>query len=691
METKTSIQKSTQEAKKNEVLSGNRLNDNERKIQNELTDSPVTKENKNDSFLDSADNCGNTTTFKKPNASTTSKRLRRESKVLKTNLSTDKHSSECNKCQEHSQEEHSFPYVEPLWGGKPEGNYKMEVLKSGVIIETVSLGEQNFYIVGRLPSCHLPLAHPTISRYHAVLQYRFEDDKENPKGFYIYDLGSTHGTFWNGYRIKPNVYVRIRGGHMLKFGCSQRKYILQAPAEDQEEESEYSLTQLKEMRALEAERYGRKEEAEASVEDEESEGIDWGISEDADEETDLQENPYACMTDEDLVLEDPKKTLRGWFEREGYDLHYQTEEKGLGQFLCWIDLPMEDTVGHSVRAEALVKGKKKEAVVQCALEACKILDKYGLLRQANHEARKRKTRNWEAEDYYDSDEDNFLDRTGSIERKRAQRMRLAGKLEEKVETYDSLLEKHKKVTKRILHLSTSIKNWQNADSGKQQATEEDALDAFMSSLSSFTLTKSDIAKMKLELQNLRKEETNLIRLLNLTRPANLPALSSHDAKEEQTNYTEQAEKKAVRVTQETASFKVKKIQVPLFGRKKNIMQGKQTNQQEATNSKFFESNAIAETTVEAESVEEVDSDDDNDAKDFELHSASTNVALENESSEGVTKQRKHETRITRKDRRQVEQKIHCDQDVYAENYSTWIPPQDQAGDGKTSLNEKYGY
>lgn len=55
------------------------------------------------------------------------------------------------------------------------------------------------------------------------------------------------------------------------------------------------------------------------------------------------------------------------------------------------------------------------------------------------EARKRKTRNWEAEDYYDSDEDNYLDRTGSIERKREQRMRMAGKLEEKVETYDSLV------------------------------------------------------------------------------------------------------------------------------------------------------------------------------------------------------------------------------------------------------------
>lgn len=55
------------------------------------------------------------------------------------------------------------------------------------------------------------------------------------------------------------------------------------------------------------------------------------------------------------------------------------------------------------------------------------------------ESRKRKARNWEEEDYYDSDEDNFLDRTGTVERKREQRMKQAGKLEEKVETYNTLV------------------------------------------------------------------------------------------------------------------------------------------------------------------------------------------------------------------------------------------------------------
>lgn len=54
-------------------------------------------------------------------------------------------------------------------------------------------------------------------------------------------------------------------------------------------------------------------------------------------------------------------------------------------------------------------------------------------------SRKRKKKNWEDEDYYDSDDDTFLDRTGTVEKKREERMKKAGKIEEQPDTFDSLV------------------------------------------------------------------------------------------------------------------------------------------------------------------------------------------------------------------------------------------------------------
>lgn len=48
-------------------------------------------------------------------------------------------------------------------------------------------------------------------------------------------------------------------------------------------------------------------------------------------------------------------------------------------------------------------------------------------------------KNWEDNDFYDSDEDSFFDRTGDVDEKRQKRMKKAGKIQDTVETYESLV------------------------------------------------------------------------------------------------------------------------------------------------------------------------------------------------------------------------------------------------------------
>jgi len=55
------------------------------------------------------------------------------------------------------------------------------------------------------------------------------------------------------------------------------------------------------------------------------------------------------------------------------------------------------------------------------------------------ESRAKKGKNWEEADFYDSDEDTFLDRTGDIERKRQKRILRVKPSETKTENFESLV------------------------------------------------------------------------------------------------------------------------------------------------------------------------------------------------------------------------------------------------------------
>lgn len=124
-----------------------------------------------------------------------------------------------------------LPYTEPSWAGLPGVPYTFELLKNGAILDTVPLSQQSYFVVGRLPVCDISLEHPSISRYHAVVQYRGNAGDTGAVGeklgFYIYDLGSTHGTFVNKNKIPSKTYMRLHVGHVVKFGGSTRLFILQ--------------------------------------------------------------------------------------------------------------------------------------------------------------------------------------------------------------------------------------------------------------------------------------------------------------------------------------------------------------------------------------------------------------------------------------------------------------------------------
>lgn len=69
---------------------------------------------------------------------------------------------------------------------------------------------------------------------------------------------------------------------MIKFGSSTRFFVLNGPDDDQEDESKYTYTQLREMRKEELEKRQQQylddqEKLRLAAEEAESKGIDWGM------------------------------------------------------------------------------------------------------------------------------------------------------------------------------------------------------------------------------------------------------------------------------------------------------------------------------------------------------------------------------------------------------------------------------
>ncbi|XP_019627534.1 PREDICTED: kanadaptin-like [Branchiostoma belcheri] len=640
-----------------------------------------------------------------------------------------------------------LPYKEPAWSSVPDKPYSLEVLKNGCIVSKLELTGKPFYVFGRLDSCDVTLEHPSLSRYHAVVQFRGEGDGERERGFYLYDLGSTHGTWMNKMEVKPKVYYRLRVGYMIKFGGSSRMYILQGPDEDQEEESEMTATELRELHRQEREKAEQadtddvtesRETQEEEMEewrsrkkkerDVEEEGISWGMEEDAEEEEEDDRNPFSLELTEEkeaYYVKDPKKALKNFFEREGEELEYEVEEKGTSfhrQFYCRVRLPVEGPDGREQYAEATTSGKKKEAVLACALEACRLLDAYGVLRQQGYKS-KRVVRNWEENDYYDSDEDTFTDRTGDVEKKRIRRMKKAGKDENVTHTYDSLSAQHEEV---VQELRVTEEKLAAARRKSESEESEDPLEAFMSNMAAGSgLTKVEVSKLRLRLFELRKEEQRLQRLMKVAKPADLPQLSTTSSgKPGETSTGVATKKQPWRNLPLTGAMKgrhtVAKSKPQVALPKPVQVQVPSTMDQEEVEEEEDDVEETKEEPVDMETAQVTASDLQTGTaaierlQEEEEQPSVTAMDISAASSQESTSKRPWEgeeqgedqaaadddqkfvdpkPQVSKKKKSQPKpdppmSKQYADDDP---DYSMWVPPDDQSGDGKTSLNEKFGY
>ncbi|PIO70560.1 FHA domain protein [Teladorsagia circumcincta] len=353
-------------------------------------------------------------------------------------------------------------YTPPPWASVPEPGqgYKLEVVKNGTIVGYFDLDirkHSTFVVIGRLPNCDVILDHPSISRYHCILQYGEDPMDRTGKGWHIYDMGSTHGSKANKKKVPAKQYMRIM--------------IL---------ESKLAMAARKEL------------EAEKAKEAEASEGIDWGMGFDEDYTPGVElEMDGHLMEDREQYYEaDPKKALAKFFEREGFDMKFDLTEQGSGHTHKWL----------------------------CTIES------------SNAKARAKRNE-LEENDFYDEDDDEYLDRTGQIERQREKRMMWAknktGGSTEKKSTYESLCKELEETRENIVKLKAKLDELHTAQTSTNTG---DSLDDYCRQLNEGhgvvpdMKAKTETSQLRQKLVALTHDAQRLEKLVKIAKPVALPEL-----------------------------------------------------------------------------------------------------------------------------------------------------------------------
>ena len=113
-------------------------------------------------------------------------------------------------------------YSEPLDGRMPLNHWRMYQFK-GDDSSSYELHTQSYFSIGRDPTSHIKLNHSSISKQHAVIQFKSRKGDALP---YLIDLNSKTGCQLNGERIDSSRFYELRSKDIITFGTLDDEFAL---------------------------------------------------------------------------------------------------------------------------------------------------------------------------------------------------------------------------------------------------------------------------------------------------------------------------------------------------------------------------------------------------------------------------------------------------------------------------------
>lgn len=118
-------------------------------------------------------------------------------------------------------------YIESIDAELPDKKWRLYVFLNANTkdpAEILHLHRKSCYLIGKDDLVvDIKLANPTISKQHAVIQFKKHESEVLP---FLLDLSSTNGSYLNNELIEPNKFYELRQTDILRFGSSAREYVL---------------------------------------------------------------------------------------------------------------------------------------------------------------------------------------------------------------------------------------------------------------------------------------------------------------------------------------------------------------------------------------------------------------------------------------------------------------------------------